>query len=454
MRENFFLHFLNRDSREIFGLYRFQNDAEHYRLLRRALNASVLLCEDCCIVPPGFVSEDEIAFGLAEAQREFLETRVVQFPIRENSLSEYAEKKRSEYFPMRNRYSGLFDDSRLDFIGRNAQGLINRKAYISEGNLSGWEQGSDTERRAWSSIKKGVDAKTIKEIQQIPRELYDAGTALTWSAIGPKVPIAARSSAADLRNVLQYTYFKQYCIEFKLIVLSAIPYMIEEFYLPRKANVYSYQRFSEFLDCFSLTRILLEGRASFLVRIRRMSGFISFVDAYAQVAELCKTTTDLTFQTSLIAKESKFDWSSFAKRHRSLLQEPSDLELLELEDGFKQTADLLTVRFGLEKRLPSDKDLNKKVVAPKIEVMSMPDIVIFVALDEELEVLAKELNLKRNHLSPSATGVVGGTSIDVISPKEMGRVPAAVETAKYLESRRKSLPSLIIIVGLAGGFPE
>jgi hypothetical protein len=430
MRENFFLHFLNRDSREIFGLYRFQNDASHYRLLRRALNASVLLCEDYCIMPPGFVIEDEIAFSLAESQKAFLESRVLQFPIRESSLSEYAEKKRSEYYPMRNRYSGLFDDNRLDFIGRNAQGLIHRKAHISEGILAGWEQGADTEKRVWSSIKKGVNAKIIREIQQIPRELYEDGTALTWSAIGPKVPAGAQSSAAELRNALQYTYFKQYCTEFGLIVLSAIPYMIEEFYLPRRANVYSYQRFSEYLDCFGLTQILLAGRASFLVRVRKMPGFVSFVDAYAQFAELCKTTTDLTFQASIIARESKFDWRSFAKRHRSLLQEPSDLELLELEDGFKQTADLLTERFGLEKRSASDRDLKKKVAPSKIEVIYMPDIVIFVALDEELEVLAKELNLKRSHLSPSATGVVSGTSIDVISPKAMGRVPAAVETAK------------------------
>jgi nucleoside phosphorylase len=454
MRENFFLHFLNRDSREIFGLYRFQNDHSHYRLLRRALNASVLLCENFCIMPPGFVIEDEIAFSLAESQRAFLESRILQFPIRESSLSEYAEKKRAEYYPMRNRYSGLFDDSRLEFLGRNAQGLIHRKAHISEGILAGWQQGADTEKRIWSSIRKDVDAKVIREIQQIPRDLHEEGTALTWSAIGPKLPIGAQRSSADLRNVLQYTYFKQYCAEFGLIVLSAIPYMIEEFYLPRKANVYSYKRFSEYLDCFELTQILLEGRASFLMRVKKMPGFVSFVDAYAQFAEFCKTDTDLTFQASIVAGESKFDWPSFAKRHRSLIQEPSDLESLELEHAFKQTADRFTERFGLEKRALSGKDPNKKTSSSKIEVISMPDIVIFVALDEELEVLAKELNLKRSHLSPSATGVVGGTSIDVISPKEMGRVPAAVETAKYLESHRKALPSLIIIVGLAGGFPE
>lgn len=405
-------------------------------------------------MPPGFVIEDEIAFSLAESQRSFLESRILQFPIRESSLSEYAEKKRTEYYPMRNRYSGLFDDDRLDFLGRNAQGLIHRRAYISEGILEGWQQGADTEKRVWSAIKKDVDAKTIGEIQRIPRELYDNGTALTWSAISPKLPVGAQGSAEALRNVLQYTYFKQYCAEFGLIVLSAIPYMIEEFYLPRKADVYNYKRFSDYLDCFGLAQILLEGRASFLMRVRKMPGFVSFVDAYVQFAGRCKTDTDLSFQSSLVARESKFDWPSFAKRHGSLLQEPSDLEALELEDGFKQTADLLTTRFGLEKRSQDDKELNKKARPPMTEVISMSDIVIFVALDEELEVLAKELKLKRSHLSPFASGVVGGTSIDVISPKEMGRVPAAVETAKYLESRRKSLPSLIIIVGLAGGFPE
>lgn len=128
MRRDIFLHFLNRDSREIYGIFQFQNGRDHYRLLRQALNASVMLCEDRCIMPPGFIIEEEIAFSLAESQHDYLESSVIQFPIREANLGEYAEKKRIEYHPMKDRYSGLFNDNRLDYVARNAKGLIRRKS--------------------------------------------------------------------------------------------------------------------------------------------------------------------------------------------------------------------------------------------------------------------------------------------------------------------------------------
>ena len=147
MRKNLFLHFMNCDTREIFDVYRFHTNEDHTKLLRRSLNAAVLLCEDYCIMPPGFVIEDEIAFGLVEADRELLETRVLQFPMRETSLSDYAEKKRIEYFPLRDRYSGLFNDNRLDFIGRHAQGIIRRKSNIGDQIVRGWREGAETNVR-------------------------------------------------------------------------------------------------------------------------------------------------------------------------------------------------------------------------------------------------------------------------------------------------------------------
>lgn len=93
MRENLFLHFLNRDSREIFGLFRWYGDDQHIRLLRKALNAAMILCEDYCIMPPGFVVEDDMAFGLAEAQIDYLAHSLLRFPMRESNIEDYAACK-------------------------------------------------------------------------------------------------------------------------------------------------------------------------------------------------------------------------------------------------------------------------------------------------------------------------------------------------------------------------
>ena len=55
MRRNIFLHFLNRDTREIFRVYEVLGKPQHAQILREPLNAAALLCEDACYAPPGFV---------------------------------------------------------------------------------------------------------------------------------------------------------------------------------------------------------------------------------------------------------------------------------------------------------------------------------------------------------------------------------------------------------------
>ncbi len=455
MRRNLFLHFLNRDSREIFGIYRFHDKDAHFRLLRRALNAAAILCEDFCIIPPGFIIEDEIAFNLAEAQLAYLRDRVLQFPIRESSLSDYAEKKRIEYFPLKNRYSGLFDDNRLDFLGRNAGGLIPRKSHIAEGIVSGWQAGADSRLKVWQPVKKLVAVSDIEIIRKIPFELAEQETAITWSAIQPHLPAATLQYASDLRDALQYTYFKQYCDEFALVVLTSIPHMIEEFYLPRNKS-HDYQSFAAFLGVFGLYKFLLDSSAQTILLLRQKSSFIAFVDAYSQLAERCQTMTELKFYAGLAASASTFRWSDFSRRFVPFVDLPSDFELLELDHAFAELASILSSQNALERRRAPSIITRKPLTSRNgiIEVKRMPEIVLFVALQEELDVLSEHFRLNRNPTSPAASGRIGDTDIDVVCPKAMGRVPAAVEVTKYLESHKGTPPSLILVLGLAGGFEE
>ena len=80
-------------------------------------------------------------------------------------------------------------------------------------------------------------------------------------------------------------------------------------------------------------------------------------------------------------------------------------------------------------------------------------ITLFVALEEELEVLTEQLNLDRHAGRPSATGQIKKVDVDVLCPREMGRVAAAVEVTRYL-SNAAGCPDFILCVGLAGADQE
>lgn len=454
-RKNIFLHFLNRDSREIFGLYKLWSDRDHYRLLRQALNYAVLLCEDHCIAPPGFVVEDPIAFSLSEAQVSYLRNGLIRLPMRESSLNEYADKKRKDYFPVRNRYSGLYDDSRITFLSNNAAGLIKRKVQISENIASGWQSGPDTDKRVWAPIKKLIAPKIITELSEIPDQLLRDESAVTWSAIEPRLPEGATPALASLRNALQYIYFTQYCREFDLVILESIPYAVEEFYLPRQKKVVSYTIFEKFLGVFGLDRFFADASASLIAAIKFKPGLISFTDAYVALASRSSSVADMAFRAGQSMKQSTFDWKSFGRRHNTLLIDPTVVELEELDDAMSDMASILSANYDLEVRgaPASQKPTKAKMIITGSK--TLPKLVLYVALQEELTALADVLDIKvLSSASPAAQGTIGGVAVDVLSPMKMGRVAAAVEVSSYLAQRKGDLPDLILVVGLAGGFKQ
>lgn len=463
MRSNLFLHFLNRDSREIFELHRFYSAPQHTSLLKQALNAAILICEDHCVIPPGFAIEDEIAFDLSELNREYFSEKRILLPMRESSLADYAEKKRIEYSPQRDRYSGLFSDRRLEFLGANAVGLVKRRSHIAEEIVKGWEAAPDSKNRLWVRSKKLLTARTIEAIRQVPNHIAGKGYAVTWSQIQELLPLDARASYSELRNSLQNIYFRQYCREFDLKVLSELPFRCDEFGLPTERLVYSFTRFSEFLDVFYLRRLLLRCSSATICEVKRTSGLTRFVDAYQGIARATKSRAGLRLIGDRALRACRFDWKRFEARHELLLSEPHGLALAEMDDALTEVANLLTEQNGIPIRrtnvpkaatqaLDNEKDASSS--RRTAQVTRMPDLVIYVALTEELDVLAKHWRLERPSVGPAARGTVTGVAVDVLSPMTMGRVPAAVEVTKYLENRKVQKPKLILILGLAGGFRE
>lgn len=451
LRRDLFLHFLNRDTREVFGLYTSLSDAGHAALMRRALNAAAMLCEDRCVAPPGFIVEDQIAFSLAENQGAYLRAGLIQLPMRESSLAEFADKKRIGYEPMRDRYSGLFSDTRIGFLGDNATGIIRRKAHITEGILRDWSTGAEVGKKIWKPAKDLLLPAHVDTVTKIPLILDERGIAVTWAAIQPELPPEARAAKVQLRNTLQHIYFRQYCDEFRLYALAGIPHIQHDFSIPADSKRYNYRRLATFLDLFDLRDILFDAPADLIIALRNRPGFIALMDAFVALSGICKTDTNLKFFAGLARAAVKYRWDSLANRRLSLY-EGSTLEIGELASVMEEVAAHLTVTHGLQRRSLDVVEVG--AFKETLRIMSdEPKLVLYVALEEELDVLSKSLGLKKMATTPEAVGKINGIEVAVICPRNMGRVVAAVSMASYL-AKRKVQPQLILIVGLAGGFEE
>lgn len=452
MRRNIFLHFLNRDTREIFRIEEILDRANHARVLREALNVSAMLCEDACYAPPGFVIEDELAFQLFESQSAFLKTGLVQLPIRERSLADYAEKKRGEYAPARNRYSGLFDNSRMDALSAYGAAIGRRQAKIGPAIVNGFESGVDGRGLAWKQIRETASAKVVDNLRKVPGRLADEGKALTWSIMEPNFLPESKPLHKEMRDALQHVYFKEYCREYDLILISDIQYMNEIFYLPSDRSVYSFRRFHMFLGSFQSADLFLQASADFIVQMRSTNGFVDLMDAYVGMAKKYASDADLQYHTRNASEAASFDWKKLGARRLGTIADPTAFEAIEIADACSELAAILAKDHDLVLRSELGTKENEKTVKTPLKGSRM-EVAIFVALEEELEVLLKQLKLERNASRPAATGEVGGVRVSVLCPRAMGRVAAAVETTRFLAEAQQK-PDLILCVGLAGGFKE
>ncbi|TCA18489.1 hypothetical protein E0H68_03370 [Rhizobium leguminosarum bv. viciae] len=455
MRKNIFLHFLNRDTREIFRLYELFGTEKHARNLREPLNAAAILCEEFCVAPPGFVVEDKFAFELFEVQSAYLAEGLVRLPMRESNLLDFAEKKRGEYAPNRNRYSGLYDDSRMLLLSSHGQALVQRRVQIGPAIVKGFLIGVDTRSSAWARIRNEAMPEVIENMRKVPEHLADEGKALTWSIIEPNLIESGKPFWGEMRNGLQYTYFGQYCREFSAIVMSDIPYMPDIFYLPNDRAVYSMRRFRVFLDAIHAADLFLQASADVITNLRSRPGFTEFVDAYAGLAAIFKGDTDLQFHAARAAEKATYPWRRIPQRFDSSLADPTDIEIYEISDACREFAAILTVTHGLPTRYDRS---NPLFSAPGTRVSTTSKkgkplkIALFVALEEELKVLVRHYRLKRSAEGPAATGKIGEIEVDVLCPRAMGRVAAAVEVTGYLAKGNK--PDLLFCIGLAGGVKE
>lgn len=451
MRKNIFLHFMNRDTREIFDLYRLLPGPMHAQRLREPLNAAVMLCESQCIAPPGFVIEDQIAFELFENQAAYLEKGVIRLPIREASLADYAEKKRDEYAPVRDRYSGLYNDTRMQILGSYGEAILSRKVHIGPAIIDGFQTGVDTNSPAWKEIREKAPGEIITNMREIPTRLANEGKALTWSIMEPNLDINGNQFHKRMRGALQHVYFNEYCKEFKLFILSSIPNMIEDFHLPTDRAIYNFKRFKDFLDVFSSSKMFLRGAAEFITAIRDRSGFIDLMDSYASMASRFRNDTDLKYHAEQAVKKANFQWHKLAERREGSLSDPTNVEILEIADACEDLASTINTEYGFITRSQktATNNTSNKIATPRKGVTLK--VALFVALEEELEVLVKHMNLDRQAGRPAAVGKIGEVDVEVLCPRGMGRVAAAIETTRYL-AHTQIKPNLIICVGLAGGF--
>jgi len=472
---NIFLDFLNRESREIFGLYNVLSDEKHIDLLSQAINLSVFICRENCIATPGSIAECNLVRIAMNRKHAFLQEHLIRLPLREDSLGELWEKKEKEYRLFEKDYVALYSQTGKRFVENFSNAVINRTTNVSQKLIENWLAGPD-ENPIWRSVADSTPSKYLKEIRLIPRRLKEAGLAIKGPTIIENVKYDIGCSRSHFRHILQNQYFNIYLQEYGLELLYEIPYFKNRYGFSNSNLYYHYLAIRASLLHIGLWDIILNMAASSLCQLRRMAGYYSFRDKFFEIASKCSHIDEISKIFSLsvakikpiILETSLLDAFRDRKIHtaRGIEFDLNALHAIEYRlEHLAKTANTVfeevhyEVSFLEQDNRKGDRKMVEKMIqGEKISIEQFKKckiVAIFVALKMEREILQDRWSLVNIYPSNFWTGMSGNTIILLYGPDQIGRVPAAISTMKMfytLQVEYECKPDLLIVAGIAGGF--
>lgn len=453
-----FLDFFNRDSRQIEELFRILGRERHLDILREALNLAVFLCRDHCIMPPGFAAEDELVRSALSIADAYTHHRLVRWPIRE-SLDEYWAKKEDEYAAQRSEYEGLFDKSAQAFVERNAHLLLERRSSIGSTLVERWEAAPDVDDY-WRSQTISVAPGVIEMFRGIPRHLLDSGIAVTWVAIHQRVTELARRFP-QYRHLVQRIYFGIYMAEYDLRVLSGLPLARLSFGLAAEELFYRYEAIEALVEPSGLWAELLHLPPWDMVRLRGMPDYFAFRDF---AFELCRQARSLySLREAAAVAPSETD----RLRAATGILDPGSGQLsLSLDGHSDEWVEAFAARLAgvasiayerMEERVRETSRARAQVARARAALRGGKEgpvrLGIFTALKEERDVLVERWGLVGvEGVHGQWEGSIASADVVLYGAERLGRVPAAVSTARLLGERHDV--DMIVVAGIAGGFAE
>lgn len=295
---NIFLHFLNKDTQEIFGISDNQDEIIMQNF-QSALNASVLLCNEFCILPPGFYFESSNTKRLILKNIEYIRNGLLFFALREEQLQEYIFKKQEQLkqFMSDITYKRFFAKDEIKTLSALKNGIIQRKTKIGQSCLLKWNESfnlfiedcsGDLARIYgvnWSpNIKNTIEI--AKAIRTKTSHIEDG--AFIWKPIKSEYE---RQSERDTnleqqtRRLFESYYYRAYLDEYDASILyDVFTFDRREDFLLKKEYISAanFNWFFTFLKCLELDSLLYL-QPHQIVEIKHTPEFIALRKIYLSI---------------------------------------------------------------------------------------------------------------------------------------------------------------------------
>ena len=366
---NIFLHYLNKDTQEIFGIADTQ-DINTIARLRRGLNASVLLCGDYCFMPLGFYFECQNTKKLILQSLEFVKEGLIRFCIRESDLKEYLEKKQGQLKKFANdiSYQGFFDDEYTKQLVKINPAYLQRNIKVGEYCIEKWvdQHTLFLDNKTGDMYNAYFQIHNIQDIFRITSGIQNAAIetrdgAFIWGVIDKKykdLNISDRVLYQKLRMYFEKYYYEAYLMEYQASILYDF-FLIDRGYdfalKSEYESITNYFWFDTFLKCLSIEECL-DLSAGKVVELRYSPQFITLLDIYTNICNRKSFKNNTNSLRSIVAK--------------MLIKNEKGIN--DLAEKVKETIKQLNIKRSIYMPTNNREDNNNDI-----------DVLILIATDEE-----------------------------------------------------------------------
>lgn len=338
MRKSIFGDFLSPDNRSIYGTYENLSDNNHYKVLSSSLNIAVLLSGENVIVPPFFPFQCPIVRKLLKNKKELIDEGYIVFPLRENTLIAFFEKKREEYSYAKKVYAGVYNNEGEGFLIGRTPNIIRRRIKMGATIASAWEEAPDISD-SWCTIKEDLSAKEVDRLRIVPMLLKDSGSAVTWPAMENFLnkyrllnDFTIKKLGTKLDEAIQHEYVRTYLAEYNATIVSRIPPKTTELFLKNSDLSYDYWTFYQILKIIQLWDILSTSSAKDIVKIKSSAEFVKFIEIYDAVcssydaSKIVSIFSEVALDSSIKEIIRRKEWNIFSiNTHIASIQAIKDL---------------------------------------------------------------------------------------------------------------------------------
>lgn len=296
---NIFLHFLNKDTQDIFGLIQKEKKSDINKL-KRGVNASILLCREYCFIPLGFYFESINTRRVILENLDFLEEGLLRICIREADINEYIEKKQSHLQAFADdisAYRAFYNKEIIEKLIDIGPSYLKRNVRVGDYCIEKWEKQHYLlyESNTGDMYNAYNRIKGIKDLFNITISINNAAIetrngAFVWSTIYKRLKelgVSDKEIYNKLRIYFEKYYYEAYLTEYNATILYDF-YILDrgnDFYLKKDyPSISNYSWFLEFVKCLGIEECL-DASSEDIIALRYCPEFIKLTEMYRDICD-------------------------------------------------------------------------------------------------------------------------------------------------------------------------